>query len=319
MIGKTASLWAACLALFLAAPAAGQTAAPEPASTASAVSVSEPQAKDLKEAGDQAMGRLEYGSALDLYTRAYQIEPHPALLYNKGRALQALGRFPEALDELEAFERSADPELKSKVPKLGELIADVRKRVSTLKLSANVAGARVLVRRQVIGTTPLAPQRLNAGGAAIEVLADGHHPFKQEIKLPGGGEVVVQAMLHSKATTGILEVRSPVAGAHVFVDGERIGSVPAQAALPAGEHQVLVRREGYREVSTTAVIAAGKTTALDVALDAPPPITSTWWFWTGVGAVVVGGVVLTVALLTERSPDEGDIPPGRVSGPLLSF
>jgi hypothetical protein len=265
------------------------------------------------------MQRLEYQAALDAYERAYAIDKNPALLYNRGRTLQALGRYPEALEQLEAFEREAPAELKARVPKLRELISEVKGRVSTLTLASNIKGARVLVRRQLVGTTPLSPIRLSSGTATIEVVADGYHPFKQTVTLPGGGQSSVHATLHSKTTTGVLEITSPIVGADVFVNGSRLGTAPAQTVLKAGEHRVLVRREGYEEAETTAVISAGRTTRLDMRLDQPPPITARWWFWTGVGVIVVGGVVLTAALLTEREADRGDIPPGQVSGPLLSF
>jgi hypothetical protein len=46
------------------------------------------------------------------------------------------------------------------------------------------------------------------------------------------------------------------------------------------------------------------------------PLTARWWFWGGIGAVVAGGVVLSVALLTERSADKGTIAPQQLSAPL---
>jgi hypothetical protein len=296
-------------------PAGAQPAGPP--ATAAATESSE--AEQLKLEGDRAMQRLEYQAALDAYERAYAIDKNPALLYNRGRTLQALGRYPEALQQIEAFDRDAPPELKARVPKLRELVTELKGRVSTLALTSNVRGARVLVRGRLVGTTPLAPIRLNSGAAAIEVVGDGYHPFKHSVTLQGGGQAAVHAVLHSKNTTGVLEITSPIAGADVFVNGSRLGSAPAQTVLKAGEHRVLVRRQGYEEAETTAVILAGRTTRLDVPLDQPPPITARWWFWTGVGVVVVGGIVLTAALLTERDADRGDIPPGQVSGPLLSF
>lgn len=289
-----------------------------PAEPAAAPAKSE--AEELKTAGDDAMQRLDYAAALTAYERSYALEPNPALLYNRGRALQALGRYPEALDQLEAFRRDASPELKARVPKLDELIKEVGAKVATLSVQSNVSGARVLVRGRQVGTTPISqPLRLNAGKATIEVLSDGYHPFKKSVVLSSGTTLALEAKLYSKNTTGVLEVSSPVPGAIVFMDGKRVGTVPVQAALPAGEHRVVVRHEGYEEAETSAVIQAGRSSRLDVPLDRPPGITSRWWFWTGVGVVVVGGVALTAALLTERSPDEGDIAPGKVSGPLLSF
>src|SRR5882762_5860364 len=73
-------------------------------------------AKALKAEGDAAMDRLDFQQALDKYNQAYDKSHDPAILYNRARALQSLNRMPEALDELERFEREAPPDLKTKVP-----------------------------------------------------------------------------------------------------------------------------------------------------------------------------------------------------------
>src|SRR5215212_6386311 len=57
-----------------------------------------------KKSGDEAMDTFRFADALAAYTDAYAITKDTALLYNMGRALQALNRFPEALDKLEAFD-----------------------------------------------------------------------------------------------------------------------------------------------------------------------------------------------------------------------
>jgi hypothetical protein len=89
-----------------------------------------------------------------------------------GRALQAMGDYPGSLEKLEAFVEQAPPELKARVPKLTELVAEVRSRVTKVTLTTNVDGARVLVRQQLVGTTPFdRPLVLNAGKASLEVIA----------------------------------------------------------------------------------------------------------------------------------------------------
>ncbi len=296
-----------------------------PAETGADAPASEPEpalpskAESLKAQGDAAMKRLAYEQALRMYRDAYALEPSPVLSYNKGRALQALTRYPEALTELETFEREASPELKARVPKLQQLLDDLRARVATLQVSCNVAGARVLLGRKVIGTTPMKQLRVNAGRAILEVSKEGYRPYRKRVTLRGKTAQSVTVKLLSKSTTGVLEVTSPVAGATVFVNDKKIGTVPAQAQLTAGEHEVVVRREGYDEARTSAVVRVGRVAKLNVALDEPPGITSRWWFWTGIGVAVAGGTALTIALLTERSSDEGDIAPGKVAGPLVRF
>src|SRR6185295_7621747 len=65
------------------------------------------RASELKQRGDVAMDALRYGEAVDAYVQAYAISKDPALLYNRGRALQALGDFPGALEALESFSAAA--------------------------------------------------------------------------------------------------------------------------------------------------------------------------------------------------------------------
>ncbi|MCC6901003.1 MAG: PEGA domain-containing protein [Polyangiaceae bacterium] len=278
------------------------------------------QARELKAQADEAMQRIEYERALDLYDKAYGLDPSPALLYNRGRAYEALARYPEALDQLEEFERTAPAELKAKVSRLDALMGRVRARVSQLEITCNVPGARVLVRAKVAGTTPIDhPLRLNSGKAVVEVSADGYHPFRQTLTLTGGGKQKLEVKLVTKASGGLLVVGSPVAGATVFVDGKRLGAVPVQTVLPPGKHRVVVHHDEYEDADTRVEMVAGRRNEITVPLDRPPGLTSRWWFWTGVGVVAVGGGVLVYALLTEREADRGDMPPGQVAGPLVRF
>lgn len=62
-------------------------------------------------------------------------------------------------------------------------------------------------------------------------------------------------------------------------------------------------------------VVEGDTQGQPFEEDQGEAITSKWWFWTGIGAVVVGAVVTTVALsVGGDSPTEGDAPPVRVRG-----
>lgn len=290
--------------------AAPSTAAP-PTSDAPAEDL-KARAAERKKAGDEAMEALRYADALAAYGEAYTIGKDAALLYNMGRALQALNRFPEALDKLTAFEAAASPELKARVPRLAKLIAEIRERVSTLTLRTNVEGARVLVRNAVAGKTPLsAPLQLVAGPAEIEIEIDGYYPAKKTVNLPGGGALTVTLDLFSKSTTGLLVVKASAAGAEVLVDGKRVGIAPVELNVTKGLHQVAVRHRDHRTYESTAVVPAGGTKTVDATLDSASVLTR-WWFWSAVGAAVTAGVIVTVAATTERAPDSGTIAPGQL-------
>jgi len=275
------------------------------------------RAAEIKKRGDEAMVSGRPADALAAYVEAYAISKDPALLYNKGRALQALTEYPQALAELEAFDREAPPELKARVPGLARMIADLRQRITTVSIDCDVEGAVVRIRDRTVGKCPISsPVTINAGNARMEVTAEGYFPWQRDIELPGGGVASFDVHLTSKAKAGILVVKSTVPNVDVSIDGKVVGIAPVEASLDAGPHTLELRRSGYRPARTTAIITAGERRELEVPLEAEPGIFGRWWFWTGVGVLVAGGVTLGVALTTEKDPVPGTVPPGVVRGGL---
>jgi hypothetical protein len=279
------------------------------------------RAAQLKAQGDAAMETLHYADALGAYAQAYALSHDPALLYNQGRAQQALGNFPDALTNLERFASEASPDLKARVPKLDDLIADVSRHVAKLAIKCDIRGARILVRDRVVGTTPLAePLVLDSGFAALEVDAEGYEPYRRQIDLTGGAQTVIEVPLVLKHMAAVLRVSSTAQSAEVFVDGKPFGNAPVEAAVEAGEHKVAVRRAGFEDTETTVLVTAGERKDVTLEPQKNGPITSKWWFWTGVGVVVVGAAVTTAALLIEKPHSSGDsFSPSTISAPLTRF
>jgi hypothetical protein len=268
----------------------------------------------FKREGDEAMISLRYEAALDAYKKAYETRREAALLYNIGRAHEALGQLPEALDNLVAFQKVATPEQLAKIGSLDSLIEGVRKRVATLVITSNINGARVLVRNQMAGVTPFAePLRFNAGRAAIVVEAEGYEPIRREVDLPGGGQLVFDAPLARRDVSSLLRVTS-APGAHVLIDGRLVGDAPAEVRLGPGKHALLVRHDDAPEVATAVVLGEHEKRLVDVPLAINKPLTKRWWFWTGVSVLAAGGAVaIGVATTTEKKAPAGSISPGRLS------
>src|SRR5262245_54511860 len=121
----------ALAAVIVAASLAGQgsfvpfaEAAP-PAATASAA--------ELKSRGDDHMRVKRYEDALAAYDQAFELSKDPVIHYNRGRALQFLARYPQALEAFRRFEAEAPPEVRAKVPTLKDIIAEVRAKVALLR------------------------------------------------------------------------------------------------------------------------------------------------------------------------------------------
>jgi hypothetical protein len=154
------------------------------------------EATRLKASGDALFDRGHFAEAYESYARAYRLQHDAALLYNEARALEAMGEYPQALDKLDEFERIAPPEVRARVPKLGKLTADLRSRITMLRLTTNAPNARLFVRDKDLG--PIDRQvsvRVRAGTARIRLVADGYEPFEREVTLTGGGDLSIDAQL----------------------------------------------------------------------------------------------------------------------------
>jgi len=127
-----------------------------------------------------------------------------------------------------------------------------------------------------------------------------------------------------------LELRPQVRGARIAIDGVQLKLVAGQALiLTVGEHTLRAQAPGYDDEQRALSVKGGETQRLVIELrstvtsSAPTLATSeapakqrdsVWsspWLWTGVGAVVVGGVVTAVVLAGQEEdtaqPIAGDI------------
>lgn len=298
-----------------AQPAPEAEPAPPPAPAEPEAPSPTDRADLLKAEGDRAMQELRFTDALARYEEAHAIAPSPALLYNRGRAYEKLGRFPDALAMMRAFEAEAPEELRKRVPNLGVLIADLERRTTVLTVRTTPAGARVRLGDVVLGTTPLVERRVNASpGAELRLELEGHFQHVRNLKLPGGQVVELALELAPRDGRGLLVIDSPVRGAYVEIDGRAVGQVPTESWVTPGEHQIGLRADGYEDNLVEVVLRPGETKRV-VIEPGESPIHERWWFWTAGGALVLGAgaTALGIALTTEGSPDAGSIAPGTVA------
>jgi hypothetical protein len=269
------------LLLSLAGPAVGQElpagpsapAADAPAATAGGDAAT--RASELKARGDKAIGEMQYTEALAAYDEAYRTDPTWEVLFNRGRAYQFLGRYPEALDDFDRFSREATPAVRAKVPGIDRIVADVRGRVAFLTVRSPVAGATVVLGDRVLGTTPLPPRiGVTAGTVVLKATAPGREPSERSLTLEGGGKEVQIELILAPAGDGILRIESGTPGAIASVDGRRIGAVPVDVPSAPGEHEVTLEREDYESASQRARVDPGKTRLVRFDLVEEPGPTS---------------------------------------------
>lgn len=284
-----------------------------------------PTVEELKKRGNQAMMELNYAQALEAYRAAIAIAPEDAVLYyNLGRALQAREEYPAALDALETFSKKAPPELRARVPKLEELVQDVRVRIATVDLSCNVDAPQAVVnigpRASITGCGP-SPRSIRIsiperrGSLEVRFADDRLQAQATRVDVVGGAPPVVVALtLLPKASSGRLRVKASPANASVSVDGLFKGNPPVEIPLAPGTHAVDVTADRHDAAHVPVVIDVGLTREIEVPLKPSAPITTKWWFWTGVTVAAVGTGVLIWYLVAQPESDAatGTIDPGQV-------
>jgi len=256
------------------------------------------------------MDTLHYDEALEFYQRSYQSYPDPAVLYNEARVHQARADYPEALNLAQRFAREAPADLLARVSGLPKLIEELQSHTATVEVHCNVAGAKILLREKLVGSSPLpAALHVNAGPAKVDVVADGYAPYHQEIDLPGGQTLPLTIVLAPLVKNGTLVVQVSGDPASVEIDRTAAGVTPLTSELSAGPHSIVVRRPGFEDKDASTVIAAGERRELSLVLVAKRgALTSRWWFWTGQREVAVGGATdaaVLIAANTDRAHGSG--------------
>jgi Domain of unknown function (DUF4384)/PEGA domain len=142
----------------------------------------------------------------------------------------------------------------------GRLIVNVN------SVNANVYVDGVLVGR---GDTTL---NIPAGQRTVRVTLDGFEDFQQTVNIGNGQTVTVNANLQPIVREGSLVIRSNIAGARVFINGNEVGQIGQDGSLtvgnlPAGSHELVLIAPGYRAFVTNFSINAGQVTQISANLN----------------------------------------------------
>lgn len=164
-------------------------------------------------------------------------------------------------------------------------------------------GAKVFINDEEVGEVPLAkPIEVKPGqNYTVRVQKRGYAPFVDTVLAGAGQQSEVEADL--VPTGGIVRITSNIVRAQVLLNGKAIGRTPFDGDIEPGKHQLQVASAGYLTDTRTVEVKAGEEVAVAVDLKlVPAPVElenkslfGRWWFWTAVGAVVVGGVAGGVA------------------------
>lgn len=220
----------------------------EPDATAEKVKV----AKQYVDAGLAAQGSGDYDTAITLYSKAYQLVPHPVLIFNLAQAHRLAGHIDEALT-LYAKYLAEDPKGAQARTARG-LVAELEARKAEQARKARKAEpARTPHARAVEPDSDEPAGRSGASGA--------RKPPDEPIEdAPKGETLVVKARTRSGTA---------ISGS-VMVDDEPRGELAhgklTVKALAEGRHTVAIEADGYRRFEETVTVRDGERASVDAVL-----------------------------------------------------
>ena len=178
---------------------------------------------------------------------------------------------------------------------------------ASITVSSLTRGAKVYLNDQEVGEVPLpGPLDVRPGQTyTIRVQKRGFAPFVDTVMAGAGQESEVEADL--VPTGGIVKITCNIQRAEVLLNGKLLGRTPFDGDVSPGAQTLQIVSTGYLMEKRAVDVKAGEELKIDVELKPVPPPTveedrsifGRWWFWTGVGAAVIGGV--TVGVLSGQT------------------
>lgn len=138
----------------------------------------------------------------------------------------------------------------------------------TMHLLSQPGGASFYVNDEPRGAAPITIANLKPGAYKVRCEKEGFGSIEKTITIENGGSVREEFVLSN--VMGRIEVRTLPGGADVYLDGKKVGmtkvvgegeisSVFPIENVPEGDHQLVVRKAGYLDVSRTVNVKSKKT------------------------------------------------------------
>lgn len=276
----------------------------------------------------------DWGRALAAFRKAASGPVSPrnaaAITFNIGICERALGHFVAARQAwLAVLERTDDldpvrvEEARRYVKEAESLLVRVDVTLEPESASLSVDGG------------PLEPDAVMPGRFLAGLNRDATRvgsPHRQEFQIwldpgphifranrPGHAEAVVVRSYREASTHELplrldvlpatIVVRSEPPGAIVRLDDRDFGPTPRWIERPAGRYELEIEREAYNLHREQLVLQPGQRVDIMAPLTRyEPPVTTRWWFWSGVAALATGIVVGTYFIVRptpEAPPYDG--------------
>ena len=124
-----------------------------------------------------------------------------------------------------------------------------------LVLRTNPSGANITIGNAYLGQTPLNVPLSKDVKHVIQISKSGYEPVSRTVRIPAAEKKEMTVNL--KARKGVIHFAVDPPDAELVINGKRRGPVPEKLKLVAIEHQLEIRKKGYRPYRTQIVPRPG--------------------------------------------------------------
>ncbi|NMC71017.1 MAG: PEGA domain-containing protein [Myxococcales bacterium] len=221
-------------------------------------------ARELFQAGVALAQEGDLPGAIEKFRASYERNPRPVVLFNIGTLQQELGDRAGALETFRRYLEVGGEEIDpERREQVETLVHDLEREFTFVEIAVDETGASVLIGGRPVGSTPLAaPVPVLPGVIEVRVRKEGFDEAVMMVPVPPGETTRVEVTLARAGQAG------GEAGGGEAGGGEAGGGEAGGGDENGGE--IVWWKE--------------------------------WWFWTAVGAVVLGASVTTGVLLAPDEP-----------------
>ena len=209
--------------------------------------------------GDQFLKSGEFQQALTAFKQAYELFASPKIHYNFALAYQGMGRNADALEAFDAFLNDApdaQPDVRDRARTARE---GLLRQVGLLRVTADAAGAQVVIDGRDVGRTPLSRAiPLDPGPHLLLVeRGAGAAPYTQRFEIAAGVTVAIHATPVDPAPlVGTNSASGPTVPARGGGTGTDAAGPPPDSGEPTDGTRSAVPGRGWR-VAGAATAAGG--------------------------------------------------------------
>jgi hypothetical protein len=262
-------------------------------------------AKTTFEAGVKELEAKNYAAAVVAFERSLALKESLPTLFNLAVAYRGVGRYRDAQAKLDTFvlglERTdAPPDALQRARALRD---EVTKKLARIYIETSGGAQAVMLDELTIAKSDGKKMiDVDPGTYMVRVRREGFETIEVKVNAAEGQSYTLALDAAKKPLTSRVVIRTVPLTAEIRIDEHLAAVGHFDGPLSFGKHWIEVVAPDHETQLREVLVEREAELSLAVALEREErALTSEWWFWTGIVAVVAAGTVTTIAI-ANRTP-----------------